>query len=164
MGKSFSLKSSSNDPLSAPFTKKPHECGFYFYRSVMSRLDQRIENFNRAFYILSEAVKSYKSSEVLTHMALIQSFEVTFELAWKVLKDYLAIKGIDVYTPKDVIKEAFSSEILHDGQVWIDMLKDRNSGSHEYNIDRVSAILKNICNVYYPVLALFHQQIKDFHE
>lgn len=53
----------------------------------MSRLQERIESFNRAFEILSEAVNAYKNNcmNILTHMALIQSFEVCFELAWKVL-------------------------------------------------------------------------------
>ena len=49
----------------------------------MSRLTERIENFNCAFSIYSEAVNAYKNdrSNVLYHMALIQSFEVCFELA-----------------------------------------------------------------------------------
>ena len=40
----------------------------------MSRLQERIENFNKAFNIYSQAVTAYKqdTSEILMHMALIQ--------------------------------------------------------------------------------------------
>ena len=49
----------------------------------MSRLSERIENFNRAFLIFSNAVAAYNKNreDILTHMALVQSFEVSFELA-----------------------------------------------------------------------------------
>ena len=132
----------------------------------MSRLQQRIENFNRAFSILSDAVSAYQnnSMNILTHMALIQSFEVCFELAWKVLKDYLDLNGVKVYLPKEVIKEAFASEIVPDGQIWIDMLNARNSTSHEYNLDKVNAIMTNIAETYFGELSRFNKQVKDFHD
>ena len=97
-------------------------------------------------------------------MALIQSFEICFELAWKVLKDYLQQKGINSLLPKDVIKEAFSTEIIKNGQVWIDMINTRSSTSHEYNIDKVNVIIKNISSNYYEELQLFNKEIEKFNE
>ncbi len=132
----------------------------------MSRLTERIENFNCAFSIYSEAVNAYKNdrSNVLYHMALIQSFEVCFELAWKVLKDYLDVNGVRVYLPKEVIKEAFASEIIKNGQIWIDMLNARNSTSHEYNLDKVSQILGSLSGSYFEELNMFKQLVKGFYE
>ena len=132
----------------------------------MSRLQKSIENFNRFFLIFSDAVNAYKkdSSVVLTHMALVQSFEVCFELAWKVLKDYLAVNGVSVSLPREVIKEAFSYETISDGQIWIDMLNVRNSTSHEYNIDKVNSVLPDVAGIYFDELNRFKEQIKDFHE
>ncbi len=135
-------------------------------RIAMSRLSERIENFNKSFQIFSEAVKEYKEHKinVLTHMALIQSFEICFELAWKILKDYLALNGVKVFLPKEVIKEAFANEVIPDGQVWIDMLDARNSTSHEYNLEKVSLILDKVSTIYFKELDRFSQQIKDFYE
>ena len=132
----------------------------------MSRLQERIENFNKAFSILLDAVNAYKkdSSVVLTHMALVQSFEVCFELAWKVLKDYLAVNGVSVSLPREVIKEAFYYETISDGQIWIDMLNVRNSTSHEYDIDKVNSVLPDVAGIYFDELNRFKEQIKDFHE
>ena len=131
----------------------------------MTRLQERIESFNRAFEILSEAVNAYKnnSMNILTHMALIQSFEVCFELAWKVLKDYLDENGVKVYLPKEVIKEAFSFEVISNGQLWIDMLNARNSTSYEYNLDKVNSILMNISDEYFQELLQFKAYIREFH-
>ncbi len=131
----------------------------------MSRLQERIESFNRAFEILSEAVNAYKnnSMNILTHMALIQSFEVCFELAWKVLKDYLDENGVKVYLPKEVIKEAFSFEVISNGQLWIDMLNARNSTSYEYNLDKVNSILMNISDEYFQEFLQFKAYIREFH-
>ena len=132
----------------------------------MTRISERIENFLRAFSIYSDAVAEYKknSTNVLNHMALIQSFEVCFELAWKVLKDYLNSNGINVYLPKEVIKEAFSAEVIKDGQIWIDMLNTRNSTSYEYNLDKIQAIISNISAVYFDELTRFSKQVRALNE
>ena len=48
---------------------------------------------------------------------LIQRFEYSYELAWKTMKDYLEEHGTNInpVTPRNVIKEAFSANIITDG-------------------------------------------------
>lgn len=123
----------------------------------MSRLEERIENFNRAFEIFNNAVKAYNQEKenILMHMALVQAYEVCFELSWKVLKDYLAENGILVYMPKEVIKEAFNKNVIENGQIWIDMLDARNAASHEYKMDKINLILEKISTTYYEELLKF---------
>lgn len=123
----------------------------------MSRLEERIENFNRAFEIFNNAVKAYNQEKenILMHMALVQAYEVCFELSWKVLKDYLAENGILVYMPKEVIKEAFNKNVIENGQIWIDMLDARNATSHEYKMDKINLILEKISSTYYEELLKF---------
>lgn len=123
----------------------------------MSRLEERIENFNRAFEIFNNAVKAYNQEKenILMHMALVQAYEVCFELSWKVLKDYLAENGILVYMPKEVIKEAFNKNVIENGQIWIDMLDARNATSQEYKMDKINLILEKISTTYYEELLKF---------
>lgn len=132
----------------------------------MSRLMERTENFNKAFMIYEQAVNAYKknSNDILIHMALVQSFEICFELGWKVIKDYLKEKGIEAYTPKDVIKEAFAANIIPDGQLWIDMTNDRNASSHEYNLEKINIILEKISSNYFEELTRFKKQAENFNE
>ena len=116
---------------------------------------KRVENFSKAFNIYQEAVNAFDTSKILTHMALVQTYEICFELAWKCLKDYLQEKGIEVNYPTEVIKEAFNNETIKNGQLWIDMLKARNATSHEYNIDKVSKYLTEISTTYFEEIKKF---------
>ncbi len=132
----------------------------------MSRFTERIENFNRAFNLYDKAVKANISApdNELYQMSVVQSFEICFELAWKVLKDYLAHNGISAYLPREVIKEAFSNEVIKNGQIWIDMMNSRNAISHEYNSDKISVIVKNISSIYHNELLNFYEWLKNFYE
>lgn len=131
----------------------------HFLGVIMSRLQERIENFDKAYDLFIEMCDNYIENKESNsnRLALTQSFEIVFELGWKVLKDYLKTKGIDVFTPRDTIKEAFGAEILLNAQVWIDMIQDRNASSHEYNQDKVNNILERISTTYY-------KEFKNFRE
>ncbi len=118
-------------------------------------MQERIENFNKAFGIFQETVKEVDVNRVLSYMVLVHSCEICFELAWKCLKDYLNEKGIDVNYPTEVINEAFNKNTLKDGQLWIDMLKARNSTSHEYNIEKVSKYLTEVSTIYFEEIKRF---------
>ncbi len=132
----------------------------------MARLKERIENFNRAFELFYNMQADYVANKTKdsARLALTQSFEIVFELSWKILKDYLQTKGIEAAYPKEAIKEAFNKGTIKNGQIWIDMLADRNATSHEYNMDKVDKVLEKISTVYFDELCKFKEQIKDFDE
>jgi len=78
-------------------------------------------------------------------MALIKSFEMTFELSWKTLKDYLKYNGIDVKLPREVIKQSFSNDIIADGQLWIEMLEERHLVAHTCDAACALTAVNRIC-------------------
>ncbi len=117
----------------------------------MSKLDirwkQRFQNYNRALFLLSDALKDGSEKlSLLEKEGTLQRFEFTFELAWKLMKDYLEESGIIInpITPKQVIKQAFTAKIISDGQVWIDMLLSRNLMSHTYDFIKFETIAKDV--------------------
>jgi hypothetical protein len=59
------------------------------------RWKQRFSNFQFALKNLSDAISLSKERELskLETQGLIQSFEFTHELSWKVLKDFLENQG-----------------------------------------------------------------------
>jgi len=72
---------------------------------------QRFSNFERAFLLLQESLTTEPLS-ILERAGLIQFFEMTFELAWKLLKDYEETEGFIVKTPREAIKQAFQSGFI----------------------------------------------------
>lgn len=58
------------------------------------RWKQRFSNFKKAFLQLKQAVETYDdSAEDIIKEGIIQRFEFTHELAWKVMKDFLEYEG-----------------------------------------------------------------------
>ena len=70
------------------------------------------------------------------------------------MKDYLVYGGIvfDQITPRRVIKEAFTARIIEDGQMWIDMLEQRNLMSHTYDRKTFDDVIRNISQRYFAAL------------
>ncbi len=118
------------------------------------RWKQRFENLQSAYNRLQEAitVNEQMPDNDLIKMALIKGFEMTFELSWKTMKDYLNYNGIDVKLPREIIKQAFANDIIEDGQVWIDMLEDRNLMTHTYDEARADLAISHIHELYLSAL------------
>ena len=120
-----------------------------------TRWRQRLENFHRALGVLDSAVNAVESNpdDILYRIALIQSFKFTWELGWKVLKDYLTYEGIEVQpSPRQVIKQAFQQQMILDGQLWIDMLEARNTMSHVYDDQKAKEAAKAIQQNFHSAL------------
>ena len=94
------------------------------------RWKQRFEHFVGAFRQLKKA-KELKVEREFTELELqgvIQAFEVSQELSWKVMKDFLEEQGkIDLFGSKNAVKEAFNVGLITNGEVWFDMIRSRNS-------------------------------------
>ena len=99
------------------------------------RWKQRFDNLQRAYQRLRWAMEIHQQdpSDELIRMAVIKAYEFTFELSWKTLKDFLAYNGIDAKLPREVLKQAFATGLVINGQLWIDMLEERNLMAHTYD-------------------------------
>jgi len=89
---------------------------------------------------------------------LESAFEYTHELAWNVLKDYLADVGgtTGLLGSKDTTREAFKRGLIEDGEIWMDMIKSRNLTSHVYDENTARAIADAISQHYHARFASFH--------
>jgi nucleotidyltransferase substrate binding protein (TIGR01987 family) len=125
------------------------------------RWHQRFENLNKALHRLREALEgtAKEPTNHLYQIALIGAFQFTFELSWKTLKDYLTYNGVEVSLPRDVIKQAFHHQVIKDGQVWIDMLEDRNLMAHVYQEQAALAAGKSIRERYAPAIEQTHRDL-----
>jgi nucleotidyltransferase substrate binding protein (TIGR01987 family) len=120
---------------------------------------QRFQNLENAVAFLEEATQQETYSK-LEAAGLIQSFEFTFELTWKTLKDYLTDQSFKVRSPRETIKQAFQSGYLEDGHLWMKMLDQRNLLTHTYNEEQAKAATLVICNSYFPAIHQAYQFLK----
>lgn len=117
------------------------------------RWKQRLHNFNNALKTLTDAsaLAQQRPLTQLEMQGLIQGFEFTHELAWNVLKDYLESKGYSgLIGSRDATRTAFKNELIADGEVWMDMIKDRNQTTHTYNLKVAERIAQDILQRFYP--------------
>ncbi|TCP29721.1 nucleotidyltransferase substrate binding protein (TIGR01987 family) [Scopulibacillus darangshiensis] len=122
------------------------------------RWKQRFENFEKAYLVL-EKYEHQSINNELERAGLIQLFEVTFELAWKVLKDYIESEGYIVRSSRETIKTAFQMEIIEDGHIWIDALSNRNLAAHTYNEVMAIKFTKEIKDKYFPQLRKLYEKL-----
>ena len=116
-----------------------------------TRWIQRLDNYEKAFSVL-ERISLIKEERELTEaeqMGLIQAFEFSYELAWKLMKDFLYSKGfIDLIGSKDSIRQAFSSGIIENGEIWMNMIDSRNDTSHTYDEVTAARVVSDVSNSY----------------
>jgi nucleotidyltransferase substrate binding protein (TIGR01987 family) len=116
----------------------------------------RFDNYKRAFNLLREAMETLETRPLsqLEKEGIIQRFEYTWELAWKLLKDYLDAQGVnlDTVTPASTIKAAFAAKIITHGDIWMNALDARNKMSHTYNFKTFEDIIAAIRTDYLMIL------------
>ncbi|MCH8537890.1 MAG: nucleotidyltransferase substrate binding protein [Alkalimonas sp.] len=120
------------------------------------RWQQRFQNFKRAFALLTEAMEQdITQFNQLEKEGVIQRFEFTFELAWKVLKDKMEHDGLtlDQISPRAVVRLAYQAKYIEDADVWLRMIGDRNLMSHTYDSAKFEVVLQAIAKEYLPMLS-----------
>ena len=126
------------------------------------RWKQRLQNYKKALITIKNAVELAKSRNVsdLEKQGIIKGFEFTFELAWNVMKDYLEEQGItDIIGSKNAIRHAFNKGLIDDGDIWMDMVKDRNLTSHVYDEKTAEDLFVAITNTYYDQFNKFEKKM-----
>ena|SRR5687767_7526588 len=125
------------------------------------RWKQRFQNFEKSLLNLESGL-SLDSPSLIEKAGLIQFFEICFEQSWKVLKEYLAAQGLaDVKYPRESIKKAFETELISNGQTWLEALNNRNISSHTYDDVLAEKVVAGIRTSYYPMLKELYDRLKQ---
>ncbi|MFH1356788.1 MAG: nucleotidyltransferase substrate binding protein [bacterium] len=97
---------------------------------------KRKDKLKTAYNELKETVLFYESnkdvSESIRFNALAKAFEVAVEYGWKELKFRVEEEGLEVYSPKEAVRQAAKIGVIEDASLWIDFIKARNEGVHDY--------------------------------
>lgn len=147
---------------------------FIDLRNAIERLNESLLTLNESrlsLSKLSELQKKYLpnfdnkllkllESEDILRNSVIQSFEFTIELFWKVLKKFLDYEKIETNFPREVFKESFQRKMIYDEQIWLEMLDDKNNSSHAYKLEKAIIIYENIKR-YAPILEKTYQELQN---
>jgi len=130
---------------------------FSNYRKALVKLNQAVE-------LLSKHIEREDTVDELLQEGLIQRFEYTHELAWKVMKDYAEYQGYtDVRGSRDAIRKALEMNLIDDKR-WMDTIEDRNLTVHNYDNEIASEIYDNIMSVYAPLFVAFEGKMQSLIE
>lgn len=124
---------------------------------------RRYESFCKSLDALAEA-KQRDLSDSFVLSGTSAKFSITFDLAWKVMKDVLiqhyAITGFVSGSPREVLRESFKANLISD-DAWMEMLKVRNELTHDYDCEIVKEHCETIVDVYIDLFYGFKNVIED---
>lgn len=127
------------------------------------RWQQRFEKYKQAVHQLESAVIEYGDTNIdIIKEGIIQRFEFTHELAWKLMQDILKSQGeTNVFDPKTATRIAFNWGLITDGEIWLDMIESRNITVHTYDVEILNTQFHKIVRDYLPLFLQFVQRVEE---
>lgn len=128
------------------------------------RWKQRFQNFENAYNTMCRTLKRYRREpeDEVVRIALVQTFEFTFELAWNTMKDFLENEGfVRIGSSKQVIRTAFQAGIITEGEKWMSVVQKRNLASHTYNQIILNETVQYIVEEFYPLVNKLYEDFKS---
>lgn len=130
-----------------------------FTDSTLPRWVTRLASLSDAVANLRQAQEFFESKEPLNPLyitafreLLIHRFETAWELAWRVLQDYLTYIGVDeVKGPRGVLRQALNRGLIHDA-AWLRGLELRNLSTHQYGQAILDEVPDAISSTMMPLL------------
>lgn len=136
------------------------------YKKALLRLEENIRFIEKECpnidFSNTESIQSFlPEMPNIYKQGLIQSFEFTFELAWKVMQDFAGYQGVkDIIGSRDAIRFAAKNNLLEHAHSWMEMIKTRNDTVHTYNEELANEVLIEILQSYFILLRKFETRMQ----
>jgi nucleotidyltransferase substrate binding protein (TIGR01987 family) len=118
---------------------------------------QSFQHFSGAHEGLKEDFDVFQQRALtrLENQRVIQAFEITQELSWKVMKEFGEYQGFDeIIGSKNAILSAFNNKLIDDVEVWMQMIKSRNVKSFSNNQDEM---IKTVATIFADYIQEFEK-------
>ena len=126
-----------------------------------AKFDRRFQSFCNSLDALAEArERDLTDSFVLSGTSA--KFSITFELAWKALQEIMRMHGIEeasTGSPREILQLAYKIGFISDSEVWLLMLKKRNTSVHIYNEDEVDEMILLIRDSFIPAFTVLKDML-----
>lgn len=123
---------------------------------------KKLDNFINCLTILANADFKMAETNDIYRTGVIGQFNLTFELAWKALQEILKIHGVDgssTGSPREILQLGYKTGFLKDSEVWLLMLKKRNTSVHIYNEEDVDEMILLIRDSFIPAFIVLKETL-----
>ena len=111
--------------------------------------------------------KNRDVSDSFVLSGIVQKYCLTFDLAWKVMKDIIieqyAITNFIVGSPKEVLRVARNVDLIND-DIWLQMLSTRNELTYDYNRILAEEYVDDIVYKYIDVFVALKNKVEEFYK
>lgn len=125
---------------------------------------KKIDNYKGCLDILEKADFSKADEDAIYRTGIIGQFNLTFELAWKALQEVLRLHGVsgaETGSPREILQLAYKVGFISDDQVWLLILKKRNTSVHICNEDEIDELIVMIRDSFLPAFQKLAQTLTE---
>lgn len=118
---------------------------------------KKLDNFTNCLAILANADFKMAETNDIYRTGIIGQFNLTFELAWKALQEMMRMHSVaeaDTGSPREILQLAYKVGFINDPEIWLLMLKKRNTAVHIYNEDEVDEMIVLIRDSFIPAFTV----------
>ena len=114
---------------------------------------KKLDNFTNCLAILENADFKMAETNDIYRTGIIGQFNLTFELAWKALQEIMrrhSVAEVATASPREILQLAYKFGFINDSEIWLLMLKKRNTSVYIYNEDEVDEMIVLIRDSFIP--------------
>lgn len=107
-----------------------------------------ISALEKALSCLKQGLRDAESQPKMRTVrdGVVQQFEFTVDLSWKLLQRYLKrvaqVEETAIRSKNDIFREAAARKLIPDAERWVRYYEARNETAHTYDIDRATAVFE----------------------
>ena len=105
----------------------------------LDSLAKSIDILERSIKTANRVDDSDEDLQETVRAGVIHSFELAYELSWKMIKRWLeeniGAASVDGVTQRNLLRLGAENRLIADSELWMDYHKARNATSHTYNED-----------------------------
>lgn len=123
---------------------------------------KKLDNFSNCLAILADADFTLAETNDIYRTGIIGQFNLTFELAWKALQEIMKMHGVEeasTGSPREILQLGYKIGFLNDPEIWLLMLKKRNTSVHIYNEDEIDELILLIRDSFIPAFKIFKETL-----
>ena len=130
-----------------------------------SRSINRYRTFCKSLKNLGKSLDADVKADFVLEGTVL-NYNLTFDIAWKVMKDIL-VKKLEILdfalgSPRETLQQAFANGIIDDDR-WMKMLRIRNQLAHDYDGTLASEQFQSIIEVYYPLFEKLKERVEKYY-